>query len=50
MEIYTKYTGELFGVLVSLTDGEPKSILRGITEAGISADGFRGILAVGEAL
>ena len=47
LEVYNKYTGELFGVLVVLTEGEPKSILRGITESGFSADGFRGLYALG---
>ena len=46
-ETYAKYKGELFGVVVSLTEGEPKSILRGISEAGFPADGLRGILALG---
>ena len=31
-EVYKKYSGELYGVLVALTGGEAKSILRGIFE------------------
>ena len=42
--LYDKYCGELFGVLVTLTEGEPKSILRGIVESGHQSDGFRGLL------
>ena len=44
LETYDK--GELYGVLVSLTEGEAKSLLRGIHEAGFGNDKFRGLLYV----
>ena len=43
-DLYRKYSGELFGVLISLTDGEPKSMLRGLSESGTGSDGFKGLI------
>ena len=39
-DIYDKYHVELYGVLVSLTSGEAKGILKGMLDSGIGADGF----------
>ena len=41
---YEKYRGELYGVLVQLTGGEAKNIVRGIVEAGSGKDGFKALL------
>ena len=45
-ELYDKYTGELYGVLCSVTQGEPKNIVRGIVDAYSMQDGFRALAAL----
>ena len=44
--IYTKFASELYGLLVSLTSGEAKSILKGMVDAGGGMDGFKGIMVL----
>jgi hypothetical protein len=40
---YEEYSGELFGVLVSLTQGGAKEILRGMVEKGLGRDGYKAL-------
>ena len=42
VNIHKKYCGELYGVLVSLTSGEAKGILKGMLDSGES-DGFKAL-------
>ncbi len=35
-----KYKGELYALIVGLTTGEAKCVVRGITEKGLESDGF----------
>ena len=46
LKIYEKYSGELYGVLVGLTAGEAKSIVKGISDSGRGQDGFAAYLAL----
>eukprot|EP00973_Karenia_brevis_P046720 6483031-Karenia_brevis.AAC.1 len=39
--IYDKYKTELYGVLVSLTSGEPLNMLRGLQDTRYQYDGFK---------
>ena len=45
-ELYEKYKSELYGILCSTTQGEPKNIVRSIVDAHSDQDGFRVILAL----
>jgi hypothetical protein len=45
-DLCEKYDGELYGVLCSVTRGEPKNIVRGIGDAHSDQDGFRAILVL----
>ena len=45
-DLYDKYKIELYGILCSVTQGEPKNIVRSIVDAHSEQDGFRAILAV----
>ena len=44
-DIYKKYSGELYGLLVQLTEGDAKEILRGLADRGKS-DGFLAMLVL----
>ena len=43
-DIYDKFGGELYGVLVTLTGGEAKNVLKGIYESDEGGDGFKGMM------
>ena len=43
MEVYEKYKSELYGLLVSLTSGEAKGLLKNMVDMGGEQDGFRGL-------
>ena len=43
LRIYSKFKEELFGLLVSLTSGEAKGILKGMSDARKDQDGFRAL-------
>ena len=45
-ELYEKYTGEIYGVLCSLTGGEAKTLVRGIMDTGFGQDGYRALAAL----
>ena len=45
-ELCEKYRGELYGALCSVTQGEPKNIVRGIVDAHSVQDGFRALVAL----
>ena len=45
-DLYSKYKSELYGILCSTTQGEPKNIVRSIVDAHSDQDGFRAILAL----
>ncbi len=45
-DLYSKYKSELYGVLCSTTQGDPKNIVRSIVDAHSDQDGFRAILAL----
>ena len=45
-ELYEKYTGEVYGVLCSLTSGEAKALVRGIMDGGFGQDGYRALAAL----
>ena len=52
-ETYEKYKFELYAVIMSLTNGEPKQILRNMGEVGMDgkkgeSDGFKGMLVLAE--
>eukprot|EP00973_Karenia_brevis_P095367 12427003-Karenia_brevis.AAC.1 len=40
-DIYEKYKSELYGVLVSLTSGEPLGIMIGLQDTEYPSDGFK---------
>ena len=39
-ENHSKCNGELYSLIVSLTSGEAKCVVRGILEKGLESDGF----------
>ncbi len=41
---HTKYKGELYALIVGLTTGEAKCVVRGISEKGWEADGFLALM------
>ena len=41
---FHQYSGELYGVLVSLTSGEARNILRGMADKGEAYNGYKGLL------
>ena len=45
-DLYDKYKSELYGVLCSTTQGDPKNIVRSIVDAHSDQDGFRALLAL----
>ena len=45
-DLYDKYKNELYGVLCSTTQGEPKNIVRSIVDAHSDQDGFRALMAL----
>ena len=47
---YEYYKGQLYGILVSLTEGgsEARAVLKGFEDRGEELDGFRGLLALHE--
>ncbi len=45
-DFYERYKSELYGILCSMTQGEPKHIVRSIVGAHSEQDGFRAILAL----
>jgi len=45
-QLYEKYKSELYGVVVSLTVGEAKSVVRGISESGNNNDGFKALVVL----
>ena len=45
-DLYERYKSELYGILCSTTQGEPKNIVRSIVDAHSDQDGFRAILAL----
>jgi len=46
VSLYEKYKSELYGVVVSLTVGEAKSVVRGISESGSNNDGFKALVVL----
>ena len=44
--IHSKYNGELYSLIVSLTSGEAKCVVRGILEKGGESDGFCALASV----
>jgi len=46
LSLYQKYKSELYGVVVSLTFGEAKSVVRGISESGNNNDGFKALVVL----
>eukprot|EP00973_Karenia_brevis_P067146 9337637-Karenia_brevis.AAC.1 len=42
-DTYTKFKTELYGVLVSLTSGEPLGILKGLQDKDFPSDGFKAL-------
>ena len=47
-EVWDEWRGELYGLLLALTDGDAKEILRNMMEAGgpEAVDGFKALLVV----
>ena len=45
-DLYSKYKSELYGILCSTTQREPKNIVRSIVDAHSDQDGFRALLAL----
>jgi len=43
-ELYRKFSGELYGVLCTLTTGEPKNLVRGTVEGGFGQDGYKALV------
>eukprot|EP00973_Karenia_brevis_P075914 10547212-Karenia_brevis.AAC.1 len=41
--IYQKHKSELYGVLVSLTSGEPWGIMRGLQDTQFPSDGYKAL-------
>eukprot|EP00973_Karenia_brevis_P092788 12414129-Karenia_brevis.AAC.1 len=46
--IYDKYKTELYGVLVSLTSGEPLNMLRGLRHTRFQYDGFKALVVLSQ--
>eukprot|EP00973_Karenia_brevis_P095618 12428219-Karenia_brevis.AAC.1 len=46
--IYSKYKTEMYGVLVSLTSGEPLGILRGLQDTSFQSDGYKALMALSQ--
>ena len=44
LELYRKYSGELYGLLVSKTSGEPRCILTQMVDSGEKACGFKALV------
>ena len=44
LNMYEKYAGELYGILVSITNGEAKNVLKGMFDSGGTGDGFKGMM------
>jgi len=47
-ERFNKYSGELYGVLVSLTSNEGFNILKGMADTGEAHDGYKGLLLLND--
>ena len=47
-ELWDTYSGELYGVLVSITGGEAKSLVRGVVDLGFKQDGFKALVMLNE--
>ena len=45
-DLWEKYSGELHGVLVSITGGEAQSLVRGIEDLGFEQDGFKALVTL----
>ena len=45
-DLYNKYKSELYGILCSVTQGEPKNIVRNIVDSFSDQDGFRALLSL----
>ena len=43
-EMHRKYSSELYGLLVSLTSGEAKGILKGMLDSRMPSDGFKALV------
>ena len=48
LEMYGKYSGELFWVLVQLTEREAKATLKEMIDKGMLQDGFKALLILGK--
>ena len=46
--MYDKFSGELFGVLVQLTEGEAKATLKEMVDKGVLQDGYKALLILGK--
>ena len=46
--MYEKFSGELFGVLVQLTEGEAKATLKEMVDKGMLQDGYKALLILGK--
>eukprot|EP00973_Karenia_brevis_P007331 992145-Karenia_brevis.AAC.1 len=46
--IHDKYKTELYGVLVSLTSGEPLNMLRGLQETKWQYDGYKALVILSQ--
>eukprot|EP00973_Karenia_brevis_P089995 12400461-Karenia_brevis.AAC.1 len=47
-ELYKKFSSELYGVLVSLVEGEPLGILRGLQNTKFQYDGYKAIVTLNQ--
>eukprot|EP00973_Karenia_brevis_P075843 10537772-Karenia_brevis.AAC.1 len=47
-DTYSKYSSELYGVLVSLVEGEPLGILRGLQDTKSQYDGHKAIVMLSQ--
>ena len=45
-DIHRKYSSELYGLLVSLTSGEAKGILKGMLDSKMPSDGFKALVVL----
>ena len=45
-DVYDRYKSELYGILCSTTQGEPKNIAMNIVDSFSDQDGFRALLAL----
>ena len=45
--MYDKFSGELFGVLVQLTEGDAKATLKELVDKGMLQDGYKALLLLG---